>query len=256
MMRVFVLDDEALAVRRLERMLQETGRVQVVGSATDTQEALAQMTGQSVDLLFLDIEMPEQSGFAFLASLDPRPLVVFVTAYHQYALEAFEASATDYLLKPVEQAKLERALQKAELMLGSKAPRPDPLQMLEALAAKLQQKTAPVWPARIATRMGDKTELIDLSRVLYFLAEDKLTFAVLEGRRVVVDNTIKELEEKLNPAEFFRVHRSALVRLDQVNDLFAWFGGKTVVRLKDSAKTEITVARERTQKLREQLGVL
>src|SRR6478609_3300218 len=114
MIRAFVVDDEALAVKRLARMLEETGRVEVVGTSTDPVDALAALGGNAPDVLFLDIQMPGMTGFEMLSMLDPQPLVIFTTAYDQYALQAFEVNSIDYLLKPVEERHLARALDKIE----------------------------------------------------------------------------------------------------------------------------------------------
>src|SRR5687768_16834705 len=113
-MRAFIVDDERLAVDRLRRLLEDTGRVAVVGSATDPETALAQLRTQSVDVLFLDIQMPECSGFDLLARLEHDIAVVFTTAYDQYAVEAFSVNSLDYLLKPIEPARLDRALDKLQ----------------------------------------------------------------------------------------------------------------------------------------------
>jgi DNA-binding LytR/AlgR family response regulator len=116
----YLLDDEPLALKRLQRMLDATRRVTIAGMSTDPVEAEAYLRTHRVDLLFIDIEMPEMSGFELLHRLDPHPLVVFTTAYSQYALQAFEVHSIDYLLKPVDEASLDRALTKMERMLGGK----------------------------------------------------------------------------------------------------------------------------------------
>lgn len=114
MIRAFLVDDEELATRRLTRMLEETGKVTVVGVSNDPAEALARMPGIDFDVLFLDVQMPEISGFDLLARLDSEPLVVFVTAFNQFALRAFEVNSVDYLVKPVEREMLDRAIRKLE----------------------------------------------------------------------------------------------------------------------------------------------
>src|SRR5882762_1396513 len=108
MIRAFVLDDEPLAVRRLQRMLEETGRVEIAGSGSDPVDAVEWLSANQVDVLFLDIQMPGMSGFEALTMLNPQPLVVFTTAYDQYALQAFEVNSIDYLLKPIERSEERR----------------------------------------------------------------------------------------------------------------------------------------------------
>ena len=135
MIRAFVVDDEPLAVKRLARMLEETRRVEVAGTSTDPVDALAALGGQAPDVLFLDIQMPGMTGFEMLSLLDPQPLVVFTTAYDQYALQAFEVNSIDYLLKPVEERHLARALDKLERLRATPAPPPDWKSVLAQISA-------------------------------------------------------------------------------------------------------------------------
>ena len=125
MIRAFVVDDEPLAVKRLARLLEETGRVELAGTSIDPVDALAALTEHPVDVLFLDIQMPGMTGFEMLGMMDPQPLVVFTTAFDQYALQAFEVNSIDYLLKPIEERHLARALDKIERLRTSAEPPPD-----------------------------------------------------------------------------------------------------------------------------------
>jgi two-component system LytT family response regulator len=257
MMRAFVVDDEPLAVRRLKRMLDETGRVEVAGSSSDPVDALAALAETKVDVLFLDIQMPGMTGFEMLTMIDPQPLVVFTTAFDQYALKAFEVNSIDYLLKPIEERHLVRALDKIERLRASAAPALDWKSLMAQLAGALKQPGAALaaeYPERIASRLGDRTHILDLARVTHFFAQEKLTFAAIEGKNHVVDHTVSDLEQKLDPHHFFRIHRSTLLNLAWVKELDAWFGGRVLVRLKDAKGTELQVARERVQELKKRLG--
>lgn len=256
MMRVYLVDDERLALSRLERMLRETGRVDVTGSSTDPERSIAEIELLQPDVLFLDIQMPGLTGFELLGrlGLDPMPLVVFATAYDRYALRAFEVNSIDYLLKPVEAPQLDRALGKLERMLASPAPRPDLDALVKQVTAALQaQRNEPI--DKIPSRVGERVHFIELDRVTHFFAEDKLTYAATPEKNWVVDKTIAELEQKLDPQRFLRVHRSTLVNLEFVDELFPWFGGRMVLRLKDAKKTELTVARDRLKDLKGRLGL-
>jgi two-component system LytT family response regulator len=242
--RAFVVDDEPLAVKRLVRLLEATGRVVVTGTATDPAEAVAALAAAPVDLLFLDIQMPGMDGFELVSRLAAPPLVVFTTAHDEHALAAFRANAIDYLLKPVRAEDLERALAKLDKL----SARPD----LPDLLARLQGALAP--PERIASRLGDRTKLVELAQVTHFQAEDKLTIAVTEEGRFVVDPSIGELADRLEARGFFRIHRAVLVNLSFVAELHAWIGGALRVRLKDKGRTELTVARDRARALKLKLG--
>jgi two-component system LytT family response regulator len=254
MIRAFVVDDEPLAVRRLSRMLEETGRVELTGSSTDPVDALAALGERTIDVLFLDIQMPGMNGFEMLGMLDPQPLVVFTTAYDQYALKAFEVNSIDYLLKPVEERQLTRALDKVERRQQSPVETPDWKQVMAQLAGALKQKPVD-YPERIASRLGERIHILELSRITHFFARDKLTYAATEGKDYVVDHTVSELEQKLDPRQFCRIHRSTLVNLAYAKEVDAWFGGRVLVRLKDAKGTELQVARERAGELKKRLGI-
>ena len=210
-LKVFLVDDEELALKRLNRLLEETGRVEVLGHSTNSEDARRRLTELPVDLLFLDIEMPGMNGFELLASLPSQPLTIFATAYSQYALEAFETHSIDYLVKPVERDRLAKALDKAERLLHAKQPA-EWQAMVSQLAQTLRQPT-PQYPARVASKVGDKVELIDLERVTHFFAQDKLTWAAAGGKTHIVEETITELEQKLDPAKFF--HRQQCIQEQQ-----------------------------------------
>lgn len=250
MIRAFIVDDEALAVKRLARMLSETRRVEIVGSATDPEEALAVLNAEAVDVLFLDIQMPGLTGFELLERLEHPPVVVFTTAYDAYALDAFTTSAVDYLLKPIAPDRLSRALDKIARLGGE--PGPD----VRALARELAAQLSPAKKLeRIASRVGERTTLLEVARVTYFFAKDKLTFAAVAGRQHVVDPTLAQLEARLDERRFVRIHRSTIVNVAFVQELYPAVDGGMLVRLRDDAKTELSVARDRVRDLKRRLGI-
>jgi two-component system LytT family response regulator len=252
LIRAYVVDDEPLALKRLIRMLDAyPERVRICGSNTDPVDALEELqrADLSCDVLFLDIHMPGLSGFELLAELARQPMVVFTTAYDQYALDAFRVNSIDYLLKPIEPEHLDRALTKAERMAG---PKTDLRALLQQIGDKLGKGAS---MERIASRSGDKVELVEIRRVTHFFASDKLTFAAAAERNYVVDQTISELEQKLDPARFVRIHRGVILNLDHLLELHSGFGGSMVARLKNPQKTELPVSRDRTRVLKVRLGL-
>jgi two-component system LytT family response regulator len=246
-MRAFLVDDEALALKRLQRMLAAGKRVQIVGTSTDPVEAVPAIQEAKPDILFLDIEMPGMTGFEMLAHLQLQPWVVFTTAYDRYALEAFGVNSVDYLLKPIEAAQLDRALDKIERLRGNGAS-PDVTELIRRLAP-------PSYPDRVASKVGEKIEFVDLDQVTHFFASDKLTFAATPAKNFAVDYSIQELEQKLDPGRFVRVHRATLVNVAHVQELHSWFAGGLMVRLKDPKHTELKVSRDRVRVLKERLGI-
>ena len=254
-MRAFLVDDEALALKRLSRMLAATGRVQIAGQSTDPAQAVNAILAAKPDVLFLDIEMPGLTGFEMLSRIHPQPLIVFTTAYSQYALDAFGVNSIDYLLKPIEAAQLERSLDKIERMRGGAEPRPEIRELLERVAALSGQGAQAEYPDRIASRIGERIEFVDLAKVSHFFASDKLTYAATASRNYVVDHTIQDLEQKLNPRKFLRIHRATLLNLDYLHELHSWFAGRLMVRLKDEKRTELAVSRDRVRALKDRLGI-
>jgi two-component system LytT family response regulator len=250
MLRAYLVDDERLAIQRLARLMGATGRVSVVGSAIDPLAAVEFLNANAVDVLFLDIQMPGVTGFELLDRLAQPPIVVFTTAYDAYALNAFEANAVDYLLKPVEPERLDRALDRIERL--ARQPRPD----VKALARELAAQLSPGRRLeRIASRVGERTTLLDVNRISHFIARDKLTFAVMNGRDHVVDYTLAQLEERLDPRRFLRIHRGTLVNLALVQELYPAVDGGVLVRLKDDARSELSVARDRVRDLKRRLEI-
>ena len=249
LIRAFVVDDERLAVQRLTRLLTETGRVVVAGSATDPQDALDALGGMDVDVAFLDIQMPEMTGLELVERLNRNVPVIFTTAYDRYALEAFAVNSIDYLLKPVESSRLEKALDKLERLRGQAAPD------IRALAKQLARELAPGRKLeRVASRVGERTTVLDVARITHFFAKDKLTFAVSGGREHVIDFTMAELDAHLDSRRFVRIHRATIVNVASVQEIYPGVDG-LLVRLRDDARTELSVARDRVRELKERLGI-
>ncbi len=253
-LRAYLVDDEPLALDRLRRLLERTESVQVTGSTTEPEEAVAALTADPPDLCFLDIQMPRLDGFGVLARLPRQPIVIFTTAYDQYALKAFAVNSVDYLLKPVEPEELERALEKVLRLrsAGQTAPS-DVRQLLKKIADSLPE-SRPEYPERIASRLGDRLWFLDLAKVTHFYAEDKLTYAVADGKAYNVDYAIAELEKKLDPKKFVRIHRSTLVNVAWIKEVASLPGGALNVRLKDGRETDLTVARDRAREFKARAG--
>jgi two-component system LytT family response regulator len=275
MLDVYVVDDERLAVQRLMRLLEATGRVRIAGSTTDPEAAATFLATHAIDVLFLDIQMPGLTGFELLERLERPPIVVFTTAYDRYALDAFAVNSVDYLLKPIEPERLDRALDKLEQLAaslqasGAAAPpmrAQDVGALAQALAAHLGKGRR---LERIASRVGDRTTVLDVTRITHFFSRDKLTFAVVNGREHAVDHTLAELEAQLDARRFVRIHRATIVNVAFVQELYPGVDGVLrrsqdasnesrggmIVRLKDDAHTELSVARDRVRDMKQHLGI-
>ena len=252
-LRAYLVDDEPLAIARLTRLLDETGRVEVIGSATDPEEAVEALTSAPPDVCFLDIHMPRLNGFEVLARLPAQPIVVFTTAHDQYALDAFTVNSVDYLLKPVDPGHLDRALGRVERLRGRVDLSPPDLQGLLRTLADSLWRSRPEYPERIASRLGERLWFIDLVRVTHFYAEDKLTFAVEGGKPYCVDYTIAQLEALLDPRHFLRIHRGTIVNASWIKEVTTLPGGSLNLRLKDANGTDLAVSRDRARAFKARL---
>lgn len=253
-LRAYLVDDEPLALARLRRLLEHSERVEVIGSSTVPEEAVLALTADPPDVCFLDIHMPRLSGFDVLAKLSRQPIVIFTTAYDRYALQAFGVNSVDYLLKPVDPESLERALKKVETLRNSGQPSQADLQSLLMQLTESLREARPAYLDRIASRLGDRIWFLDLHHVTHFYAEDKLTYAASEGKAYCVDHSITDLEKKLDPKDFVRIHRSTVVNLAWIKEVSSLPGGSLNVRLKDAKNTDLTVARDRAREFKTRAG--
>ncbi len=244
-LRAIVVDDEELARKRLRKMLLSyEEHVEVVGEAENGQEAVETIENLRPDLIFLDVQMPGFDGFEVVRRLRFKPLIVFTTAYDEYALKAFEENSVDYLLKPIEQKRLDKAIEKLKRVYSSSEPNID--ENVKRLLSQLA--SSPL--KRLQVKSGDKILLIDIDNVTYFEAKDKYTFLHTVEHEHIVEPTLAELEEKLDKLTFVRIHRSAIVNINYVREMVKWFGGKYKVRLKDKQGSELVVSRGYVDRIR------
>jgi two-component system LytT family response regulator len=244
-MRAVIADDEPRARQFLERLLDETAGVTVVGAAKGGGEALSMVARFKPDVVFLDIQMPDLSGLEVARHLrgDGSPVVVFVTAYDRHAIEAFELAALDYVLKPVKRERLAEAVRRASHEVADRrrlSGRQDVV-----LRDLIQRETADgrLEPLRrLPVRHRREVRLLDLEQVSRVISRDRLVLACAEGREFLVDYTLQELEERLPPGRFLRVHRAALVNVDAIES-YGGEEGVLVLRLKDGSRVEASERR-------------
>lgn len=236
MLKTVLIDDEPLAISRLRRLLlQYESDFEIIAEAGNGQEGLALIESLQPDLVFLDIEMPLLTGFEMLSQLKIMPLVVFVTAFDQYAIRAFEENSIDYLLKPVESARLEKTVEKIRKYQARPVESPfntNLMQVLERLQPKKDIHS-------ISVKVGERFIFIPLSEICHFEAEDKYVFLnTLDGKQHLTSYTITSLEEKL-PDFFVRVSRSSIVNSMVIKELQKEFNGRFVVLMKDLKRSRI-----------------
>ena len=211
--RAMIADDEKPARDRLRLALRDFPRIEVIAEATNGAEALERGRELKPDLLFLDIQMPLMDGFEVLGQLKPRPAVIFVTAYDEYALEAFEVHALDYLLKPYSRSRLDDAVRHCLESLG-RSGGGDADARVDRLLADHHKKEPYV--ARLSIKSGRTYRVLPVEQADLFKAEDGMVFWVEGDERYLVDETLNALEDRLDPERFMRVHRNAIVNLESV----------------------------------------
>lgn len=246
MIRALVVDDEDWPRTQLKNMVAEQPDAEVF-EAHDGIDALERIQEVRPDVVFLDIEMPGLNGFEVVEQLAHTPLIVFATAYDEYAIKAFEANAIDYILKPVQSARLHVTWERirAALRQATLSNPPD--------LRKLLQEIRPGAPARLAAHKNKRIVLVQRRSVIWVGIEDRLVFLHTATARLLIDRTIGELEEMLKPAGFVRVNRSELVNLEHVREMTPWTSGTWRITLTSGA--ELSVSRERVRHLKAVVGL-
>ena len=255
--RVMVVDDEQLAREELCFLPGETGSVEIVGQATDGVEAMRMAGELRPDVVFLDVQMPGLTGFEVarrLIEADVPAQLVFVTAFDQYAVDAFTVNAVDYVLKPVDADRLEQTLERVRRRLASEQATRMPLsaadleRVVEAVQARQGRRD------QLAIRVGERFVLVQADEVVHA--------SMVDDAIIVVTNTVSgtsnyrtldELQARLDPSIFWRVHRSHLVNITRIKEIVPWFSRNYLLKMKDPKATEIPVSRSQTRRLREYL---
>ncbi|HEU4624048.1 MAG TPA: LytTR family DNA-binding domain-containing protein [Steroidobacteraceae bacterium] len=259
-LRVLLVDDEALARQRLEDLLKHQENVEIVGTADNGEAAVTAIRMLRPDLVFLDVQMPGKTGLDVIRAIGPdeMPATVFVTAYDQYALKAFDLAAIDYLVKPFDDERFEQAFARARRLIELK----EVGRLTEQLRAVLQGSGSAAAPAasgkpeyleRIAVETRGQVRVVPVDDIEYITASGPYAELHAGGRAHVIRERMQMLEERLDPAKFFRIHRSAIVRLDQIETLLRDPGGDYGVRLRSGV--QLSVSRNRVEQLERWMGL-
>jgi two-component system, LytTR family, response regulator LytT len=272
-LRAVLVDDEQLAREELGYLLGQIEDVEVIGQAANGVEALSTIERLHPDVVFLDVQMPGLTGFEVarrMLETQNASHVIFVTAYDRYAIEAFEINAVDYLLKPVEQARLELAVQRARRRIevdridraasegaadgAAGAPAGLNAQIERIVRLMTERKDQQARRERLAIKVGERFFLVQADEIIYASLTDE-SIAVVTSKHVGTSNfrTLDELQARLDPDVFWRVHRSHLVNINKIKEIVPWFSRNYILRMKDEKSTEIPVSRVQTRRLREYL---
>jgi two-component system LytT family response regulator len=242
--RAVLIENEEHSLARIRRLLSSFSKeVEIVGEAADGLTAVEVVRATQPDLLFLDIDLPGINGFRVLEELESQPAVIFTTAFNEHALRAFDNFAVDYLLKPIEMEALERALGKLRALGFNQA------QLSRALE-QLIETTRTEYLTRISCRVGDRTVLMKVGEVLYFQSDNKYTSVHVASGEYLIDTPLVELEKKLNPRDFVRIHRATLVNVAWIAEIRRAYDGRQRVVLRDAKSTELVASRSYAENLR------
>jgi two-component system, LytTR family, response regulator len=242
-MTVMIVDDEELARKLVREMLVTHPEMEVIAECANGFEAVKAAAQTKPDLMFLDVQMPKLDGFEVLELIDAGVRTIFVTAYDQYALRAFDVHAVDYLLKPFSKERFDAALELAKSRLGEPSPAPAEL----AAAARPQR-----YLERVVVKDGARVHIIPVSRLDYAEAQDDYVSLVAQGKAHLKQQTIASLEESLDPRQFIRIHRSYIVNLDRVVKMEPYTKDSRIAVLSDG--TQLPVSRSGYQRLTALLG--
>lgn len=262
-----IIDDEQLARDELKYLLDQVGGVEVVAQGANGIEAVDLIERHHPDLVFLDVQMPGQDGFAVLQRLverrrkqpadeaGPLPQVVFATAYDQYAVRAFDVNAVDYLLKPFDGARVLQAVERARSRMAGNSTAAGPESQIDALLRLLNRPPAgarPPQPAKIVVQAQSRLLLVDQAEICFAEIDEgviRIVTQSFDGQSKC--RTLEELLEQLDPALFWRAHRGYVVNINHIREVVPWFKSTYRLRMNDKKQTEIPVARAQTQRLRE-----
>jgi two-component system LytT family response regulator len=246
--RALIIDDERLARTELRRLLSQHPEVEIVGEAQNATEARRAIDDAEPDILFLDVQMPGETGFDLLASLESVPLVVFTTAYDEYALRAFEVSALDYLVKPIDPTRLASTMER--LLVAWRAGAPDRLSEEPSTG----RATAPLSPHdRVFVTEGERSWLVELGSIRLFESDGSYTRVFFGQEKPLINRSLNQLEARLDERVFFRANRSQIINLKAVRDIHPWFGGRLMAELEGGR--EVTLSRRRARVFRELMSV-
>lgn len=247
-----VIDDEPLARKRMVSLLEQfSSEIEILGEAGSGAQAVKMIHEMLPDVVFLDIQMPDMDAFEVLHSLqgEDMPLVIFTTAYDNFALKAFEENTVDYLLKPVDPERLATAIEKLRRMIPQVDDTTVPPGFSWEKLCNLVDMSA-LYLQRLQVKVGDRIVFVNIDEVIRFHSEEKYTTVYTVNGQYVIDTPLVELEKKLDPRHFTRVHRSHIVAIDYIAECRKGDAGRMVMVLRDKAATQLVVSRSLVKKIR------
>lgn len=263
-LKALIVDDEYPARKELRFLLEQFENVEVVGEATNAHEALTLIKALDYSILFLDIQMPGMTGLELgnhIKELPKAPKVIFVTAYDEYAIEAFEVEAVDYLLKPIDEKRLARAIDKIAKAIAKEQQEKEEKNNKQEIDSKDEPKDSEPGPVnqikidRIPAEKQGKTILVNESDIIFAYTEQDYVYIKTHSDKLFTRYTLKELEKRLSSTMFFRTHRCYIVNLHKVREIVPFFNGTYTLIVEDGERSEVPVSRAQAKKLKKILGM-
>ena len=233
--KTVIAEDEIHSLERLKSLLQDYKEIEIIGEAPNGPAAVDLIDDKKPDLAFLDIQLPVFSSFEVLKRIKHKPKVIFITAYDEYAIKAFEESAVDYLLKPTDSERLGQAIERIKQL-----EQPLDEKIFTVLKSIIKEET---YLDRFSVKIGNEILFIPAEDVYWFEAEDKYIFLNTVSHKFIYDSTLKELEEVLNPEQFIRIHKSYIIAIDKIHKIKRTFAAKYKVQLNDAKKSNFEIGR-------------
>jgi two-component system, LytTR family, response regulator LytT len=257
-MKIFIVEDEDLAVKKLKKTLQSVDEeASVVGEADSIKSSVEWLqSNPAPDLILMDIELADGQSFEIFNQTKVQSPVIFVTSYDEYALKAFKVNSIDYLLKPVQKEDLQAALEKYRQIKNLYKDSQSPQISMDALVKELQQKlNIKEYRKRFLVKHGQKLVSIETDDIAYFFSDGRLNFfKTNDNRKFVVDYTMDELGDMLDPDKYFRISRSYFISVNSVDQIHDYFGNRLLLHLKPSSEKEAIVSREKVSDFKDWLG--
>jgi two-component system, LytTR family, response regulator LytT len=253
-MNILIVEDEELAVKKLQKTLASVDPTANVVGVTDSIQGTVDwlQNNTSADLILMDIELADGQSFEVFNQVEVKAPVIFTTSYDEYALKAFKVNSVDYLLKPVQTEDLQAALTKYKKLTESRKPDIN----LESLVKQIQQQLQPKeFRKRFLVKHAQKLVSVDVEEIAYFYSDGRLNFfKTLDNKKYVVDYTMEELEDMLDPDKFFRISRSFYVAIEAIEKIDDYFGNRLILQLKPAVDKEALVSREKVSDFKKWMG--
>lgn len=244
-MKLIIIEDEKLAAEKMQRMLHQADpSIEIVGSFESIEESRDWLNSNPMpDLIVSDIHLTDGLCFDLFAKMETQCPVIFTTAYEKYALQAFEVNSVDYLLKPIQKEKLNQSLEKFKQMRNNFIYNSNAFAEIKQMLTQTSQE----YKSRFLTKVGQKIKSISIEKIAYFFSEDKMTFIVdKENRRLPLNNTLEEIDQMVDPKNFFRVNRKFIVHIDNIQEIQPYFKGRLVIQLDPKVEEQIVISTDRT----------